>query len=54
MSDLWEDEGFGGAGAAGDDDGAEALESELEDEFDDPGGLDDDDEDEDWDEGGED
>ena len=54
MSDLWEDDGFGGGGAApggdGDDDwdeGDEALESELEDGFDDPDEL----ADEDWDEG---
>jgi hypothetical protein len=42
MSDLWQDEGFGSAGAAGggdDDDwdeGEESIELSLEDGFDDP------------------
>jgi hypothetical protein len=54
MSDLWEDEGFGGAGAAPDadgednwDEGDESLVSALEDGFDDPAVTDD----EGWDEG---
>jgi hypothetical protein len=54
MSDLWEDEGFGSAGATpdadGDDDwdeGDESIETALEDGFDDPDGLDDEDFDED-------
>jgi hypothetical protein len=53
MSDLWGDEGFGGGGAAsrddGDDDwdeGGDDTAPGLEDGFDDPDGLDD----EDWDE----
>lgn len=43
MGDLWQDEGFGGAGAVGDvsgdddwDEGDESLETALEDGFDDP------------------
>jgi hypothetical protein len=46
MTDLWEDEGFGGAGRAPDADGEddwdddESLDSALEDEFDDPAELD--------------
>ena len=54
MTDLWEDEGFGGAGAAPDaegeddwDEGYESLEPALEDGFDDPAVTDD----EGWDEG---
>jgi hypothetical protein len=54
VTDLWEDEGFGGAGAAPDaegeddwDEGDESLESALEDGFDDPAVTDD----EGWDEG---
>lgn len=45
MADLWQDEGFGGAGAAGDgpdddwDEGDESLDTSLEDGFDDPDGL---------------
>ena len=52
MGDLWQDEGFGGAGAVeaenGDDDwdeGEESLDTSLEDGFDDPAG----DDDEGWD-----
>jgi hypothetical protein len=48
MTDLWEDEGFGGAGGTPDadgeddwDEGDESLESALEDGFDDPEELDD-------------
>jgi len=53
MTDLWEDEGFGGASAPdadGEDDwdeGDESLVSALEDGFDDPAVTDD----EGWDEG---
>lgn len=42
MTDLWQDEGFGGSGAGGggvDDDwdeGEESLDTSLEDGFDDP------------------
>jgi hypothetical protein len=43
MGDLWQDEGFGGAGAVGEasgdddwDEGEESLEATLEDGFDDP------------------
>src|SRR4029453_4955554 len=46
MTDLWEDEGFGGAGRAPDadgeddwDDGDESLDSALEDGFDHPSEL---------------
>jgi hypothetical protein len=49
VADLWQDEGFGGAGAAGDgagdddwDEGDESLDTSLEDGFDDPDGLEDD------------
>ncbi len=45
MTDLWEDEGFGSAGAPPDE-GDESLESALEDQLDDPAELDDDDRDE--------
>jgi hypothetical protein len=48
--DLWQDEGFGSAGAVGDasgeddwDEGEESLDLSLEDGFDDPVALDDDD-----------
>jgi hypothetical protein len=48
MGDLWQDDGVGGAGAAGDptgdddwDEGEESLDVSLEDGFDDPDGLDD-------------
>ena len=48
MTDLWEDEGFGGAGVSPDaaveddwDDGDESPDSALEDGFDDPSELDD-------------
>ena len=54
MTDLWEDEGFGSAAAAPDeegeddwDEGDESLESALEDGFDDPAEPDD----EDWEDG---
>jgi hypothetical protein len=53
MTDLWEEEGFGGAGTAPDadeddwEDGDESVGSALGDGFDDSAGLDD----EDWDEG---
>jgi hypothetical protein len=54
MTDLWEDEGFGGAGGAPDadaeddwDEDDESLEPALEDGFDEPEEL----EDEDWVEG---
>jgi hypothetical protein len=47
MTDLWEDEGFGGAGASPDadveddwDDGDESPDSALEDGFDDPSEVD--------------
>ena len=42
MSDLWQEEGFGSAGAAGDgndddwDEGEESIDLSLEDGFDDP------------------
>ena len=46
MGDLWQDEGFGSAGAVGDvssdddwDDGEESLDTSLEDTFDDPDEL---------------
>jgi hypothetical protein len=46
MEDLWQDEGFGAAAPAGDDDdwdeGDESIETALEDGFDDPDELDDD------------
>ena len=47
MGDLWQDEGFGGAGAVadGDDDwdkGDKSIDSTLEDGLDDPDELDDD------------
>ena len=52
MTDLWEDEGFGSAAAPpdaeGDDDwdeGEEGLDTALEDGFDDPSELDDEDSD---------
>lgn len=55
MGDVWQDEGFGGAGAVGDasgdddwDEGEESLESVLEDGFDDPDEL----EEDGWDENG--
>lgn len=55
MSDLWDDDGFGGGGvqaeAPGDDEwdeGEESLETSLEDGFDDP----DTPEDDGWDDGG--
>ena len=48
MGDLWQDEGFGSAGAAGEtsgddewDEGDESLDTSLEDGFDDPEELDD-------------
>jgi hypothetical protein len=48
MTDLWEDEGFGSAGATPDadgedewDEGDESLDSALEDGFDDPDEIDD-------------
>ncbi len=48
MEDLWQDEGFGSAGAVGDasgdddwDEGEESLETTLEDGFDDPEELED-------------
>ena len=50
MSDLWQEEGFGGAGSAGDgndddwDEGEESIDLSLEDSFDDPDSLDEDDE----------
>jgi hypothetical protein len=57
MADLWDDDGFGSGGAApeadGEDDwdeGAESLDTSVEDGFDDPVEL----EDEAWDEDGED
>jgi hypothetical protein len=47
MGDLWQDEGFGGAGAIGDasgdddwDEGEESIETTLEDCFDVPAALD--------------
>jgi hypothetical protein len=50
MGDLWQDEGFGSAGAVGDgsgdddwDEGEESLELSLEDGFDDPVELEDED-----------
>jgi hypothetical protein len=49
MGDLWQDEGFGGAGAVGDadgdddwDEGDESIDSTLEDGLDDPDELGDD------------
>ena len=46
MEDLWQDEGFGGAAPAGEDDDGdeddESIETALEDGFDDPDELDDD------------
>jgi hypothetical protein len=57
MGDLWQEEGFGGAGAAGDgndddwDEGEESLDLSLEDGFDDAEELD---EDEGWDDEGDD
>jgi hypothetical protein len=57
MSDLWQEEGFGGPGAAGDgndddwDEGEESLDLSLEDGFDD---ADEPDEDEGWDDEGDD
>jgi hypothetical protein len=49
MGDLWQDEGFGSAGALGGasgdddwDDGEESLETTLEDAFDDPDELEED------------
>jgi hypothetical protein len=58
MGDLWQDEGFGSAGATGEldgdddwDEGEESLDTTLEDGFDDPDGLDDSDglDDDGWD-----
>jgi len=56
VTDLWEDEGFGSGGGAPDaegedewEEGDESLESELDDGFDDPDEL----EDEDWNDGDE-
>ena len=50
MGDLWQDEGFGGVGAVGDadgdddwDEGDESLDTRLEDGFDDPEELEDED-----------
>jgi hypothetical protein len=49
MGDLWQDEGFGGSGAAGDgndddwDEGEESVDLSLEDGFDEPHELDEDD-----------
>jgi len=50
MGDLWQDEGFGSAGAAGDgngdddwDEGEESIDLSLEDGFDDPDEVEDDD-----------
>ena len=52
MSDLWDDDGFGGGGATPGDGEEESIETELEDGFDDPDDADDR-EDEDWDDGDE-
>jgi hypothetical protein len=57
MGDLWQEEGFGGPGAAGDgsdddwDEGEESLDLSLEDGFDD---AEEPDEDEGWDDEGDD
>jgi hypothetical protein len=47
MGELWQDEGFGGAAAAGDadddwDEGEESIDTSVEDGFDDPNNLEDD------------
>ena len=49
MGDLWQDEGFGSAGATGEldgdddwDEGEESIETPLEEGFDDPAASDDD------------
>ena len=50
MGDLWQEEGFGGTGTAGDgsdddwDEGEESIDLPLEDGFDDPDSVDEDEE----------
>jgi hypothetical protein len=48
MGELWQDEGFGGAAAAGDadddwDEGEESIDTSVEDGFDDPDDVEEDD-----------